>query len=74
MKVKLSDDHWSLLREIQWQGGVLFVREKTDAEFYRELLKSGYLYGEAASGGRHRYELTLQGREKRFARCDLKHA
>jgi hypothetical protein len=58
---KLHDDHLALLREVQWQGGVLFLDNDADQQIYQELVEAEYLHGEFASGGGHRYELTFQG-------------
>ena len=62
--LKLCDYHLGLLREVQWQGGVLFAKAEVDEDVhYRKLVTAGYLFAEPANEGGHRYELSIQGLE-----------
>lgn len=61
-RAELTKVEFELLRELEWQGGVLFVDSSLDDAAYRRLVHRNYIYAEGTGRGQTRYELTLEGR------------
>ena len=71
MVLKMTAHQLRLLRELEWQGGILIVRPEDGDAAYDQLVRRRYVCAEPAFDGRTRYEITMLGRRALSRAVDL---
>jgi len=67
MRNRLNKLQRELLRELRWQGGILFVKSGEDNKIYAELVKKGLIHKEPFDSCWVRYEIAIRGWQTLFA-------
>jgi hypothetical protein len=67
MRYRLTKLQRELLRELRWQGGILFAKSGQDNKIYAELIQKGLIHKEPFDSCWVRYEIAIRGWQTLFA-------